>query len=681
MTNIILNSGNQPFLFGGGLGLYQAVVAPPVQVVTGVLPTSNLVGRWNVTTLAAGAGTSTITDSSGANRNATTSPSGKVYARQAGTIPGMYSEKGPFTFTPMHPYIQDYAVNVASVPVGAGQAFSVFLVWSRPKQRQPDLGAVSTADVSLLKIGGVDVISLTSIGDGTDTLKLFPAGSPVTGGALKLRHTHAMRVVFSGTTVDVWLDGTKVISGAANQITLGATAALSFINAAHCIFHEAAAYSKTLTTAENNEITAYQSRYPLGERRAAFGVFIGQSNAGNFVTFNAHLTLNRAIAYWTGMISSTLLFANGPIAGGTTLVSGRGIYDGGNALFLNSSSGAANVANWPLGTDGNNVMTSLDSLTPDHKANLRYIGWFWSESDSAMLTYADKATYTAAMKRVFSLMRARLGMSAAQLPVLVINALPFSSAVGNQTHREVMQDLVDDATLNCHFMLENSADALGQGAVWDSSTGQETTAGNSAHRDSPAMQSYAHRMAVPISRALMAANSSAGTSDTIAVMHAATPVAPGPRIVSASYEGTAYATTGTVLVTVAHDGGNDLVVPLRGALGVGWKLMDGVSASVSGTPGAPGALISATACSKVSPTQLRVTLASIPSFPTKAKLHYAYGGNLLTGFYSEIGRGNAVTDNFSTIVLPDGWKIAADLGAAYQPDFPLHATTYGVALT
>lgn len=679
MTDAIVTSEGSPVMLGGKVGLFQSVDLPPVEVpgpTTGTFPTTSLVGRWNITALAPGGGVAQIPDTSGSNRIATTTPSAKVYARQAGLLAGVYYEKGPFTYTPMHPYIQDFAVNVASAPVGTGQMFTVFLVWSRPKQRQPDLGATSTADVSLLKIGGVDVLSMTALGNGADTLKLFPAGAPVTGGTLELRHTHTTRVVFSGSTVDVWLDGVKVITAAANQITLGTTAALSFLNAAQCVFHEAAAYSKALTVAEHAELTGYQLRYPLGPRRAAFGLLIGQSNADNFITLNAYLSLNRAVAYWTGALSSTVLYGYGALAGGNTTFSGKGLYS-----ILDSSSGGANVANWPLLADGNNLMTAIDSMTPDQKANLRYVAWFWSESDTRMLTYANKATYTGAMKRILSMIRARVGVSAADLPVLFINALAFTPDEGAQTHREVMQDLVNDASMNCKFMLTQSSDGTGQGTNWDSNTGLESGTGNSAHRDTAALQSYAHRMAMPIARAVLAANTTASTPDAITTIDASVPASGGPRIVSATYEGTTYEPSGSVLVTVAHDGGNDLSLPLRAVLGVGWTLMDGVSSSAAGNPAAPGALITATACTRVSATQLRVTLAALPTYPAKAQLYYPYGDAMDPLFFSIIGRGNAVIDNFASVTLTAGWRINTDMGAGYQPNQPLQATTYGIGLT
>ena len=277
---IALTPTGKPLFAGGNflkLGPDSAPSDPP-DTPGGPMPTDSLAGWWDVSALGAGS-VSSISDSSIAGKNASTDAS--VVPRQAGLLAGLYKNAFPFNYTVLHPVIVDYSVTASNIAVGTGQAFTVFLVWSRPNQRQPDMGALSTADVPLISIGGVSVLSLTAAGDGSDALKLFPAGSPVTGGVLALRHTHSARLVFNGSTVDVWLDDAKVITGATNQITLGATANLAFLNAAQCIFHEAAAWNVALTTDKHAELTSYATRWPLGPRRAANGIIIGQSNADN----------------------------------------------------------------------------------------------------------------------------------------------------------------------------------------------------------------------------------------------------------------------------------------------------------------------------------------------------------------------------------------------------------------
>lgn len=650
-------------MLGAGSGGGSVPVEPPPQPVPGAaMPTASMSGWWDASALAAGQQYSTLTDKSTAGKNATASGA-TAFARMAGSLGGLYLEgspyANPYNYAYMHPIINDYSVGVTGASVGASGALTVFLVWSRANQRQP--GAVlSTAAVDLVAINGTTVLSMTGNGDGNDVLKLFPNGAATTAGTLKLRHTHSARLVFAGSTVDVWLDGNKVITAAANSLSLGATANIAFLNAAQCVFHEAAAWSKALSASEHSDLSSYAARWPLGPRRAINGILIGQSNAAKMLGLASNYAVSKKVAYLTGCVSANLMMSsggNGQIRGAPTIYSGQGLYANDGTLFLTSS--GADPSTWPLGNNGNSFMSAVDAMTADQRANTRYIAWFWSETDSAMLAPSMKATYTAAMKRAISLIRAKFGLTAAQLPVMVISALPFSTDAGCQTHREVMADLVADASQNVRLMLAQSGDAIGEGDSWDPATGLESGSGNGAHRDDAGQMAYAYRLGIPIARAVVAANAAASTPDAVTAIDASIPQIGGPKVVSAVAE------SGTsVLVTVQHDGGTDLAVPLRAAQGVGWTLN--------------GLAIKATACARVSATQLRLTF---PSVPAGAKLYYAYGSNLDANVFAVIGRGNAVTDNFGSVTLAAGWRIGQDLGSANQPNNPLQATAYGVNVT
>jgi hypothetical protein len=110
-------------------------------------------------------------------------------------------------------------------------------------------------------------------------------------------------------------------------------------------------------------------------------------------------------------------------------------------------------------------------------------------------------------------------------------------------------------------------------------------------------------------------------------------------------------------------------VPLQAKNGAGWALMDGGSAA------SPGPIITATAATRIDNTHLLVTFASAPASPVgTCQIFYPYGS-------TQIGRGDAVTDNFSTLGWPAGWDMAGDLGQAWAINFPLQATSYGMALS
>ena len=590
----------------------------------------------------------------------------------AGLLGGLTYLGGASNYTIQNPFIDPGFVFGSTVQAAGDGSLSIYFVWSRPNQIQ-DGQNPTTATATLLKIGAVTVLSVTGRGDGTDQLVLFPATAAQTVGVLSLRHTHSVRICISPTGVDVWLDNTRTVVGAANPLALSGATALAFLPSAQCILHEVGIWPKALTTSDHAALSLCTARWPLGARYAANGILFGQSNAGNIVSNNI-LTTRTPFLYWTDALAANLLSSAGS---GTSLYSGRGIYGGpGDTSNLLTNAGDGAPAGWVYGNGGSLFQQMVAALTPDLLAGVAYIAWYWSETDSAR-SYSEKAIFEAAVRRCWQLIRATLGQSAANLPILVISALPFSGTDGGcQMLREVMADLTADPSLNASYLLTQTADAIGAGDTWNATTGIETGPGNGAHRDDTGNANFIRRMALPIGQAVLKAAASRGRSTELQAMPAGLTDAPGPSVASAHYEGTAVASTGSILVTIQHaNGATDLAVPLQAAVGAGWTVMDG------GTPAAPGALIKATACARVSATTLRITLANTLSNPGSALLYYPYGTALNAQTYATIGQGDAVTDNFSTVVLPSGWTAGTDIGAVYQPNYPLKAPAYGVALS
>ena len=129
----------------------------------------------------------------------------------------------------------------------------------------------------------------------------------------------------------------------------------------------------------------------------------------------------------------------------------------------------------------------------------------------------------------------------------------------------------------------------------------------------------------------------------------------------------------SLVVTVQHDCGTDLIVPAtQAAVGAGWAVMDG------GSVASPGTIVTATACVRLNATQVQITLAQALVNPSAdCRLFYPYGTTMM-------GRGNAVTDNLSLVTPPAGWNIAGDLGSGWSLNMPVHVpmlTASGVVLS
>jgi hypothetical protein len=145
-------------------------------------------------------------------------------------------------------------------------------------------------------------------------------------------------------------------------------------------------------------------------------------------------------------------------------------------------------------------------------------------------------------------------------------------------------------------------------------------------------------------------------SDTLPSIPSGIPAVGGPKITHAYLQNAT-----TVILTVVHDAGTDLVVPQQAANGAGFCVMDGGSVT------SPSYLRYATACTRIDATHLQLTVPTVVNAAAQCTLFYPYGSGW-------IYRGNAVTDNHASLTPPTGWNIGGDLGSSWQLNFPLAAT-------
>jgi hypothetical protein len=570
----------------------------------------------------------------------------------------------------------DQGLISSAMDLGSAAAWTVLLVWSRPNWRQN-----STAASTLLSIGATPVLSADN--NGGTRLLLFPgAQQTVLTSTLTRRHTHAVIIRNTpGTGVDVWLDDHQVATAAPNPMVSSSSAPLLFLHnggtggGAECWFHEAAVWNRALTGAGIANVLSYQSRWTRGPRKGIQVLVTGQSNAGNGLNDGAWHLLAQGVAWHLGALGFGVVGSyGGPPA--ATCIHGEGIYPvsalGLAGSFLNDPGDGSDPSTWQLGSDGLAVQRWLQSNTKAEDAtDIAVILWPWSEDDCTR-QYSEKATYEAAARKFLSLERGMLSRSAASLPQVWWSAIPFAYSgndPGTQMQREAVADMAADPTQNVTVVLPQTSDSLPrsiggqQPLVYDATSGI-WSGGDSLHRDIADNQRFGRLAAPLVARAILAAEG----GDTISSIPAGIPAIGGPMVTHVYRQSST-----SLIITVRHDCGTDLIVPAtQAAMGAGWAVMDG------GSVAAPGTIVTATACVRLNATQLQITLALPLANPSAScRLFYPYG----TG---TIGRGNAVTDNRSAVTPPAGWDIAADLGSGWSLSMPVHvpmSTASGVVLS
>jgi hypothetical protein len=587
----------------------------------------------------------------------------------------------PATNQPLPVMDSDQGLLSGSLPIGSEQAWTIYLVWSRP-----NWSTNSPTASCLLSAGGTPILAVDNKG-ANGNLTLFPGSATphVLSNGMTRRHTHAVILRNTpGTGIDAWVDGIQLLVAGANPLASSLNVSLLFLHAgtngggAQCWFHEAAIWGRALSGGDISTLIACQGRWTLGMRKGVMILVNGQSNAGNGLNWGAWHLLAQGVAYCLGALAYGVI---GSYTGGssdTTCIGGEGIYDvpagdpgaGLTGSFIVNPGDGSNPDTWSIGPDGEAVQAFLSGVAAEDAADIAAILWPWSETDTTRV-YSELTTYTEAAEQWLSLLRGMLSRSAGSLPLLWWNAIPFpwGNNDGMQMQRAAVAAIAGTSAQNCAIVLPQTSDSIPYGSTYDASTGLWAIgSAGQIHRSEPDMLRFGMAGSVVAARAIAASTG----GDTVASFPAGFPAVGGPQIVHAYLQNPT-----TVILTIQHDAGNDVVVPLQAQFGAGFAVMDG------GSVASPGAIVNATACTRVDATHLQLTLAqALVNSAANCLLFYPYGPD-------DIGTGDAVTDNYSTLTPPTGWNIAADLNWAWTSlgggtlpfNWPLQATTTPITLS
>ena len=276
---------------------------------------------------------------------------------------------------------------------------------------------------------------------------------------------------------------------------------------------------------------------------------------------------------------------------------------------------------WTDDTLENGLLNYINALPAATKAAPTAVVWrLHNEYDStnASLTTAE---WMSAVKFEAQQVRAALGQSAATVPYLFVNAIPYNGSIDtvNQAIKLGMQQLAADPSFNAAVGVQ--ADDLNMDGTYFGANGTPGSYGG-GHMSAPDISLVAGRLARAIAEtfAQYAQPNSPVANGTLDAF--------GPQAVAA-----AVVSDTQVLVTAALDDANlSKSLSAEAAGGIGWSIIDG------------GVTLNATAAQVTDGAHVLLTFGTTVPLDGTARLYYAWGYGRLGSGSGDPGEGNAIYD-------------------------------------
>lgn len=307
---------------------------------------------------------------------------------------------------------------------------------------------------------------------------------------------------------------------------------------------------------------------------------------------------------------------------------------------------------WPLTNRGNDLVAAYSGASAPDKTAIQAINWFQNEYDAAgyPLNYTwagvNPEIWAKGVMRLVTAVRAAVGKTAAQLPVLFATPFPYSPATnaGTEAIYNAQQILLNTGGFNARRWGGNLMDC-----VWDRNDGFGGNNGNLQFHPNQGDQILVSRRAGYAQARLLGPV----WTPTTNIIYAGR----GPRATYAQYINST-----TFDVFIEHDGGTDISLPTQPTMG--WRVTYA------------GAVLTVSSVTRMDAQRVRLVVNTACPYPSGVRVFYTFGAGRIIPTPAITGSqgSGAIYDNASA---QSSRIIPAALTGPARLNFPLHRTPVG----